>query len=126
MLFRSKIVLCLDVLGCIVNIILNLIFIRIFGVYGLALATSFSYVVTVLFQMIFSNRKCYTDIRFKDCGRLAFSVVIIIVVATVSKWIMINYIYRPLPQFVFVGSIYIISCALCSYKDLKKCVSKTK
>ncbi|GAA6264672.1 murein biosynthesis integral membrane protein MurJ [Ruminococcus sp. f11] len=123
---NTKIVLCLDVLGCIVNIILNLIFIRIFGVYGLALATSFSYVVTVLFQMIFSNRKCYTDIRFKDCGRLAFSVVIIIVVATVSKWIMINYIYRPLPQFVFVGSIYIISCALCSYKDLKKCVSKTK
>ena len=118
----TKIVLFLDIFGCLVNIILNVILINIIGVYGLALATSISNILTVVLQVIFANKKEYTNLKLNNFKTCFLSVALILVISVFTKFIMSNYINGNIIKFVYVFTVYLSCCMLFSCNDLKKII----
>lgn len=121
---NTKIVLVLDASGCLVNIGLNLLLVRIIGVYGLALGTSISSIVTVVLQIIFANKKEYTAVNLLDFRKMCFSTVVLIIVGALTSFILYSYIHNNIVQFVFVALVYICVCVVFCLNDLKHIVSK--
>jgi putative peptidoglycan lipid II flippase len=120
----TKIVLVLDVIGCLVNISLNLILIRVMGVYGLALATSISYSITVVLQLIIGNVKKYTEFSVWDFKETGIALLVLLILGRFANGILTKYISNSIVQFIYVACVYIVMCAMFSFKDIKKLVWK--
>lgn len=116
---NTRIVLIIDVIGCFVNILLNLILVNIMGVYGLALATSLAYFITVIFQVYFANRKGYTFLKRIDLKQVLFGLCILILYSLFATYIMNNYIHQILGKIIFVMLSYILGIAFSCFNDIK-------
>lgn len=117
---NTNIVLIIDVIGCVVNIILNLTLVKIIGIYGLALATSISYCVTVILQMALANKKTYTNLKIKDLKDNIYSCCALVIIGIITSTIFNKVIFGNIIEFVFVVVVYLGTYILLNYKDLKK------
>lgn len=123
---NTKIVLIIDVVGCLVNIVLNLTLVKVMGVYGLALATSISYCSTVILQIIFANRKKYTNLKISDLKSNVVLLFFLISTGYVTSIIFDRLINNSVLSFIYVAVIYIFTYVLCGYKELKKRLNKVR
>ncbi len=105
---NTKVVLYFDIIGCLTNIALNLILVKIMGVYGLALATSISYCVTVIFQVAVANKKKYTSLRWLDMRSCCVRLIILIMAGAVSNCILNLFLKNRDLQFLYIAVIYLI------------------
>ncbi len=120
---NTKIVLGLDIAGCMANIILNFILVNFMGVYGLALATSISYCVTVVLQIIFANKKGYTNLELNDLRHTIVYVIALSAIGFVTSYALKQFINDETIKFIYVSMVYLIVCGLFGFKDLKQVVN---
>lgn len=123
---NTRIVLLIDVMGCGINIALNLILVEFWGVYGLALATSISYFLTVVLQAILANKKKYTNLKLKDLKTNFVLMVFLILVGYGTSLLFGKFTHSAAQKFVFVAAVYIIAYFLSCYKDLKLLLQSEK
>lgn len=117
---NTKLVLLLDIMGCLLNIILNILLIRPLGVYGLALATSTAYVGTVFAQIVIANKKRYTSIKLGDLWKCLVKICILLPVAYVFNEIVQSNDFGQLAALFIVGCGYILACLLFNFEGLQE------
>lgn len=120
----TKIVLILDVIGCVVNITLNLILVNVLGVYGLALATSISYCTTVILQLVIGIKKEYVVFSFSEFRNIGLELILLLMVGKISSEMISILPNNEVLKFCYVSVTYILMCILFSFKDLKKLTRK--
>ncbi len=99
---ETKIILYLNIMGALINIILNYILIKAIGLNGAALATLFSYTIFILIFAYSSQKRYYLQLNYKIIGKnLAFLVCGILI-----NQLSFNIINSQ--QFIIKSVIYII------------------
>lgn len=121
---NTKIVLGIDIVGCLVNIGLNLILVNVMGVYGLALATTVSYCTTVILQMIIANNKKYTYLQLSDLKYSILSIITLVIFGFITSYVLNHFIHNEIFKFIYVATVYLLICGIFSFNDLKKVISR--
>ena len=124
---RSGMIMVFSAIGAILNIILNIIFIPIFGYVAAAVTTIISYAVVVLLSSLFGRRIMSVSMSLCDFVKVCFVAIIAFGVSLIVKNI--------LPTDGMAGAIFAVTTMLSTYipvvmfvfkKDIKTTVTRMK
>lgn len=115
---KTKTLLCVEICGCLLNIILNIILSQIYGVYGLAAATSISFISTAILMIIISHYKLHIGFNINLIISSLKLVIFVVLYCKLIQMILahfrINNFYEPI--FILTASVLI--CGKIWYKSL--------
>lgn len=121
--------LIISFLEILFNVILNIIFFRIMGVPGLALATSISSILTILIRLIIIKKIVNLEYRLllKELIKIIITTIICIYfLQTFNNILFSNNVFGLFTSLVITGSIYLILNILLNSESLKFIISIIK
>lgn len=113
---KSYIVMLITTSAGLLNIILNMILIKMKGIEGAAIATFISYVFLILLNVILSFRYLSFKINYNDIFRyLIYSIIMYLVVISTN----LNKLFLSLFLKIFIGILIYIGLILIFEKEIK-------
>lgn len=103
----TRLLVFIDTIGIMVNISLNFLLIKRLGIYGLAIATSISYYVSMVLQFVVLNKKGYMGATKKINIRIIFMTVSIILISAVMSFLATMYLKSQILHLVI---FVIVTC----------------
>ena len=128
---KTKITTRNGVIGVIINIVLRIIFVRVFGIFGIALSSTIAAIVTAVLLFI-STKKLVSGFKVKGMiiklGKILFaSVIMIIVVALFNKVIHINNVFLSLIVDGAIGAVsYFVICVVIKIEEFTELINIIK
>ena len=115
---KTKYIATFSIIAAIINIVLNYIFINLFGYYAAAYTTLISYLILSILH--YFGMKKSEKMEIYDIKQFAVQSIVILILSILSTKYISNYIIRYLLLIIY--TIYII---LKYKKDIKDIVIKT-
>lgn len=104
----TKILVFVDTTGVLVNIGLNFLLAKLLGIYGLAIATSISYYVSMALQFVVLTKKGYIGATKKINIRIIFTTIPIILISALMSFVATMYLESQILQLaIFMIAICI-------------------
>lgn len=120
---RTKDLLFITIFSAILNIILNIIFINIYGIVGAAYSTIFSYIVYLYISFIKSKKIIKLKIPFVSLLKsLLASIIMVLTIMILKQFIIINNLFIIIVYVVFGVLVYFISIYLLKEKEVIKLI----
>ena len=102
---KSKYIAISNLIAALINVLLNLILIPIFGYIGAAFASSFAFVINFFIIFYFSQKYHYFPY---DLRRVLFFFIIIIIIILLANYFDVINVFKVLFLMIFLVSIYIL------------------
>lgn len=119
---KTWLIVMMDFFGIALNIILNVVLVKMIGISGLALATSFVYIFTSLFLIVLSNRNGIAHIKINNT--IIFKTIITVVLAAFLNVCVLNKFDGLVIRVVIMIVMFLCLFTIYNWDKMKKFVRK--
>lgn len=120
---KTKQLMYMVISAAVLNIILNFIFIPIWGVYGAAYATILTFTIFYIIKYLYVKKCYFIPVNWKPVLILLFSAILIIVYASLFRFsnIWVSLVVKLILMNIFIGLVFVTnkSRILFFLKELK-------